>query len=98
MVGSDSLMLNNRRFNTTIGQEALLLGVTLQYPCRRQKGNEENKTHGDERHPPAGILNEREVWDALTSAALSAGLTETETQVTIRSGINAGKLQPRGAQ
>ena len=47
---------------------------------------------------PAGILNEREVWDALTSAALSVGLTETETQITIASGINAGKLQPRGAQ
>ena len=47
---------------------------------------------------PTGILNEREVWDALTSAALFAGLTETETEITIASGIRAGKLQPRGAQ
>lgn len=43
----------------------------------------------------AGLLQESEVVDHLTSAALRIGLSESEISATIRSGLSAGMHHPR---
>ncbi|MDP8931866.1 MAG: DNA primase, partial [Actinomycetota bacterium] len=43
----------------------------------------------------AGLLDEHSVTDQLLQAALVAGLPEAEAQATIRSGLGAGRAQPR---
>jgi DNA primase RepB-like protein len=46
---------------------------------------------------PHGEIDQGEVEDALTDAALRAGLSSNEIEATIRSGINAGMSNPRAA-
>ena len=47
---------------------------------------------------PTGHLTETGAVSALTSAALRAGLSETEAIRTIASGLNAGQRHPRLAR
>jgi hypothetical protein len=44
----------------------------------------------------AGLLDSSEVEASLRDAALSAGLSERESMLTIRSGLSAGEARPRG--
>ena len=44
---------------------------------------------------PSGALNENDIIETLTHAALLAGLARTETQKTLLSGLEAGMLEPR---
>jgi hypothetical protein len=44
-----------------------------------------------------GELDEHEVRNALLDAALAAGLSQTEAEATIKSGMNAGLAAPRNA-
>jgi hypothetical protein len=50
------------------------------------------------RYVGAGLLERSEVEGALRSAALAAGLGESETDATIRSGIEAGQADPCGPE
>lgn len=43
----------------------------------------------------AGALSEDEAQQALEQAALAAGLDDSETRATLRSGLEAGKAEPR---
>jgi hypothetical protein len=43
----------------------------------------------------SGELNQRDVLEYLTDAAVDSGLEPEETENTINSGLNAGKLKPR---
>jgi len=47
---------------------------------------------------PGGYLERGQVEDALRAAGLAAGLGERETDRTIRSGLDAGMLEPRGPE